>query len=95
MASVKGNFTIHVVPAVQPLNLVPPSGPLPDETVGQPATGGVSASGGVPPVLFAVTGGSLPPGVSLDPHSGQLSGAPTAAGDAAFEITATDSAPVQ
>jgi hypothetical protein len=39
---VSGNFTIHVNPAVvPPLVLVPPSGALPDETVGTAATGGV------------------------------------------------------
>ena len=91
---VTGQFTIHVNPASGGgLTLVPAGGKLDDETVGAPATGGVTSSGGVPPVTFAVTNGSLPPGVSLDPATGALSGSPSAAGDAAFEITATDSQP--
>lgn len=96
MASVKGTFTIHVNPAVvPPLVLIPVSGALPDETVGEQVTGGVTASGGTGAVTFAVTQGALPDGVSLDPNTGSLSGTPTVAGDATIEITATDSAPVQ
>ena len=89
---ISGTFTIHVNPATVPdLVLIPGSGALPDETVGSAATGGVTSSGGAPPVTFAVTAGSLPPGVILDPATGNLSGSPTSAGDASFEITATDS----
>lgn len=95
MATVKGNFTIHVAPAVQALALVPPSGALDDEIVGQAVTGGVSSVGGKPPVTFAVTQGTLPDGVTLDANTGQLSGVPTSAGDATIEISATDSEVVE
>jgi hypothetical protein len=91
MAKVSGSFTILVNPPVQALALVPPGGALPDETVGSVAAGGVSATGGVPPYSFVVTNGVLPPGVTLDPATGQLSGTPTQAGTAAVEITVTDS----
>lgn len=94
MAKVTGTFTIHVNPAPPPpLVITPASGPLPDETVGAPAAGGVVASGGVGPYSYAVTQGALPTGVTLDSNTGQLSGSPTAAGDATFDLTATDSQP--
>jgi len=42
------------------------------------------------PYSFAVTAGTLPPGLSLDGTAGTLSGTPTAAGPFSFTITATD-----
>jgi hypothetical protein len=91
VASAKATFTIHVNPAAAPpITFSPAGGPLPDETVGQPATGAVSVSGGTPPLSVALTNGALPDGVSLD-GAGNLTGSPTAAGDFSFELTATDS----
>jgi hypothetical protein len=48
-----------------------------------------TAAGGVPPFTFAVTGGALPDGVTLD-ADGLLSGASTVVGGFNVEITATD-----
>ena len=53
----------------------------------------LSVTGGMAPYSFAVTGGSLPAGLTLD-SAGSLSGVPTAAGQYPFVITATDSTPV-
>jgi hypothetical protein len=50
----------------------------------------ITATGGVAPYTFAVTSGSLPPGLTLA-SSGALSGTPSAAGTFAFTVTATDS----
>ncbi|WEK06206.1 MAG: putative Ig domain-containing protein [Candidatus Devosia phytovorans] len=60
-----------------------------------PATGSEAYSGSVAvtgpgPLSYAVTEGALPPGLTLDPATGALSGTPSAAGRFAFEITATD-----
>ncbi|HYC88271.1 MAG TPA: S8 family serine peptidase [Thermoanaerobaculia bacterium] len=47
------------------------------------------ASGGVPTYIYAVTVGSLPPGLTLS-VAGLLSGTPTAAGTYSFTVQATD-----
>jgi hypothetical protein len=47
---------------------------------------------GTAPVTFAVTAGSLPAGLTLDPATGVLSGTPTTAGTEIFTITATNAA---
>ena len=39
---------------------------------------------------FAVTAGSLPPGLSLDPPTGVVSGTPTTVGNYGFTITASN-----
>jgi hypothetical protein len=62
--------------------------PLPGGTVGTAYSAVVPHTGGEP-VTFAVTGASLPPGLTLS-SSGTLSGTPTAAGVFAFTITATN-----
>jgi MBG domain (YGX type) len=49
--------------------------------------------GGIPPYTFAVTAGSVPPGMSLS-SSGTISGTPTSAGPYSFTVTATDSDPL-
>ncbi|HEY7162126.1 MAG TPA: putative Ig domain-containing protein, partial [Acidobacteriota bacterium] len=51
----------------------------------------VSATGGTGPYSFAVTNGSLPNGLSLNPSTGQILGVPTVLGTFNFDITATDS----
>lgn len=59
--------------------------------VSQVYTGNVVASGGTGPYTYAVTAGSLPPGLSLDPATGNITGVPTTVGDFDATITATDS----
>ncbi len=63
---------------------------LPDGTVGTLYDQTVSGSGGAAPYTFALTNGSLPTGLTLNPSTGQISGTPTAAGTFNFDITATD-----
>ncbi|WP_230432433.1 putative Ig domain-containing protein [Plesiomonas shigelloides] len=50
----------------------------------------ISASSGTAPYSYAVTAGSLPDGLILNPSTGELSGTPTADGTSNFTITATD-----
>jgi hypothetical protein len=63
---------------------------LPDPVSGEAYDQQVSASGGGAPYNYAVTGGSLPAGLSLDTANGEIFGTPTALGPAKFTITATD-----
>ncbi|MHC1654666.1 putative Ig domain-containing protein [Stenotrophomonas maltophilia] len=63
---------------------------LPNATVATAYSQTVAASGGVSTYSYAVTAGSLPPGLSLS-GSGVLSGTSTAAGTYNFTLTATDS----
>ena len=49
----------------------------------------ITAGGGTAPYVYAVTGGSLPSGMSIS-STGVLSGTPTGYGEHSFTITATD-----
>jgi len=59
-------------------------------TVGAPYSQTISVSSGVSPHTFAVSSGSLPAGLSLNPSTGVISGTPTTAATATFTIRATD-----
>ena len=43
---------------------------------GTPYTTTIPVTGGVPPFTFSITGGTLPPGLSLNPSTGVISGTP-------------------
>ncbi len=59
-------------------------------------SGKVIAVGGIPPYHFALTAGSLPPGLGTMDSGGFISGIPNIAGSYAFTVQAMDSAnPVQ
>ena len=80
------------VVALYPLPIINCNNP-PEGTVGVPYTHTITSSGGVLPVTFSITGGSLPLGLTLNASTGKLSGTPT--GNFAtysFTVTATDSA---
>lgn len=64
---------------------------LPDATQGQNYSQSITATGGTGPYLYAVTAGFLPPGVTLNSTTGQLSGSPTVAGSFFFVVMAVDS----
>jgi large repetitive protein len=63
---------------------------LPSGTLSASYSQTISASGGASPYTYAVTGGSLPAGFSLNGSTGLLSGAPVATGSFPFTVTATD-----
>src|SRR5207253_1043702 len=64
---------------------------LPSATVNSAYSTTLSATGGSGVYSFAVSGGSLPSGLSLNAAMGVVSGAPTIAGASTFTIAATDS----
>ncbi len=80
------------IDVVQPLTLDTPS--LPAGVVGVPYSMTLSAYGGVPAeYTWAVSSGALPPGITLAPTSGLLSGTPTASGSYNFTLQATENEP--
>jgi len=80
-------FTIVVNPAV-PLAITNTS-PLPGGTVGTKYSLALLAHGGNPPYQWAVTGGTLPPGITLA-SNGSMTGVPTQGGTYNFTVTVTD-----
>jgi hypothetical protein len=93
--SAGSSFTIGAFP----LSITTPTTAyLPDGIIGSVYTATTFvAAGGVPPVTWTMTAmsGTIPPGLSLDPNSGILSGTvggtPTTPNAATLQITATDS----
>ena len=65
---------------------------LPDGTLRVAYATTLAASGGSSPYGWTVLGGSLPPGLALDPASGEIAGEPAQAGTFGFTIQAADSA---
>lgn len=65
--------------------------PLPSGTIGAPYNEALSAIGGTSPYTWALTLGSLPTGLTLNPN-GTITGTPTVAGPSSFTVTATPSA---
>lgn len=83
---VAGYFPLTVV---TPTIILAPAS-LPSANSGSFYSQTLTASGGAAPYAFAISSGSLPPGLSLS-SSGTLSGMPTASGVFDFSVTATDS----
>jgi hypothetical protein len=63
---------------------------LPKAYVREPYQTRLQARGGVPPLKWEVTEGSLPAGIVLH-NDGQLTGTPTRSGELQFNVTVTDS----
>ena len=64
---------------------------LPVGTVGKTYSSTLAAANGVAPYAWAITGGGLPGGLTLDPTTGVISGTPTTDGTSSFTVEATDS----
>jgi hypothetical protein len=62
---------------------------LPGAGVGTSYHAVLSVSGGAAPYHFAVSQGVLPPGLTLNPQTGSISGIPTQTGSFSFTITVT------
>src|SRR5215213_8721601 len=83
------SLTIQIQ-SIPPLVIVTDS-PLPGGTVGQTYSVILHAAGGTPPYTWSVVTGALPPGLTLNPTTGEISGVPTAAGTFGFTIQVRDS----
>jgi hypothetical protein len=65
---------------------------LPNATVGVPYTARLEVTGGVPPVTWSISAGSLPGWANLDSSTGVISGTPDMAATSDFTVKAVDSA---
>nr|WP_298096091.1 putative Ig domain-containing protein [uncultured Shinella sp.] len=72
-----------------PVVMSPASGAITGGTGGLAYSTTISATGGVGTITFAVTAGALPPGLTLNTATGEISGAATAMGTFNVGITAT------
>jgi hypothetical protein len=52
----------------------------------------LKVTGGTPTVTWAISSGSLPPGLSIDSATGTITGTPTSESKNSFTVTATDAA---
>lgn len=80
-------FTV-IQEGVTPLAILTPS--LPFGVRDKPYSQQIVAAGGQLPYSWSVVLGTLPPGLTLNPASGLLSGTPTVAGDFTFTVKVTD-----
>jgi len=76
-------------PPVSPLAVTTTS--LPAATGGQPYSASLAATGGISPYSWSVASGALPPGLTLNSSTGQISGTPDVAGTYSFTVTVRDS----
>jgi len=63
----------------------PPAG-----TLGEPYVHTFLLTGGTAPFAWTITAGSLPPGLSMDPATGQVTGIPEVSGNYSFTLSVTD-----
>ena len=77
--------TLVIVPRPAFTATTPPSG-----QVGVAYSHALAVTGGAQPLTWSLSAGSLPPGLSLNPSTGQLSGTPTTVGTYPFTVTVTD-----
>ena len=80
--------TFSITVAAAPLTL---NGPNPNAQIGVLYNSSLTGNGGVPPYTFSITGGSLPPGLSLNTNTGGITGVPNGLGTFTFTGRVTDS----
>ncbi|MGI5184730.1 putative Ig domain-containing protein [Dactylosporangium sp. CA-152071] len=77
-------------PPPSPANLAVTVAPPPVGVVGAPYTAMMTATGGTGPYTWAVTGGTLPAGLTLNAATGKISGTATTAGTTTVTVRVTD-----
>jgi len=87
-SQVISKFTVTFVPGT-PLAITNTS-PLAAGVVNQPYNVVMAATGGAPPFVWSLQSGVIPPGLTLNPTTGILSGTPTTAGTFSFVIALVD-----
>ena len=65
--------------------------PLPNGTVDTPYSVTLEAAGGTAPYIWSIAAGAMPPGLTLDASTGEISGVPTTAGTFGFTVQVKDS----
>ena len=81
------NNSIYVSSSLPQLTLGPP-GSTP--VFGAAYVGQLTATGGVGPSSYSIASGTLPPGLSLNPSTGTITGTPTSRGTYTITFMATD-----
>lgn len=83
-------LTVDSLVELPPIEITTPS--LPNGTVNTAyACTLVETTNGVAPVSFEIASGSLPPGLTLNPSTGEVCGTPTEPGSFSITVRATDS----
>ena len=76
-------ITVNPAPAITTTS-------LPQSSVNEAYSQTILTTGGTQPFAWSITAGALPPGLSLDPSAGTISGTPTASGTYHFTVRLTD-----